>query len=87
MFLFLVPFLVTDMRCIGRSDYAYPKWSTLAFHVMNPIIFIVTIMYWGLLWIDPRLVFGDRDPNEFDATLMFYLHGGNFILMYGVCIL
>jgi len=38
-------------------------------------------MYWTLMYIDPKLVFGNRDYTKFDQLLLFYVHGGNWIMM------
>lgn len=87
MFLFLIPQLLDDFKFIIKKGWYthIPRYSTFtlyAYQCMNPIIFIVMAMYWVLMYIDPKLVFGNRDWTSMDQVLLFYVHGGNWIMMY-----
>ncbi|CAD8207671.1 unnamed protein product [Paramecium pentaurelia] len=86
MYSFLIPQVIEDIKFIRRRGWLIniPRHHTFthyAYQCMNPIIFIVMTMFWTMFLIDPKLIFADRDITQIDMVLMFYVHGGNWILM------
>jgi hypothetical protein len=66
MLWFMVPYLWTDLVNFGKKGYSYPPLIDHIYQVMTPVISLVALTYWGMYAIDPRLLFGDRDQNEYN---------------------
>jgi hypothetical protein len=87
MLFFLVPFVISDIKYLASHKKIdnvhdrYSAWAHLAFQGMNPVVFIVAVVYQLLMAIDPRLLFGDADWTIYPWSMMQYLHGGNYLMM------
>jgi hypothetical protein len=57
MFWFIIPYLWADLT--GRTQY--PLLAHKVYQVMTPVMAIVSFMYYLMYFLDPKLLFGQRD--------------------------
>ena len=60
-----------DTYIFVRKQYTY----ILSLSVM------VAVTYWGFIAVDPKLLFGESDILERHPYHMFFVHGGNTLLL------
>lgn len=65
------------------SELEYATWSYTFYQLVLSMSLIVGIGYWGLMIINPKLLWGERDPETMNIYYaMTYLHGFNHLHLY-----
>lgn len=75
--------LLGSKAAAKNGEYVYHRLTHTFYQLTLSMSLIVAIGYWGLMIIDPQLLWGKIDPNVFNVYYaMTYLHGLNHLHFY-----